>query len=98
MIPIASSSLSHIKVISTVMEDIHNGATSGLDEIDPYGRKVRIFLNLMSFFGDFPATAMFAETIGHQGDSHCTLCTFQKSSFTAGPRILGSVMNHSRTV
>ena len=98
VLTIASSATSHNKVLSMVMEDISRAACTGVDGIDPYGRRVRIFLDPVTFFGDYPAAALCADVVGHTGNAYCTHCTVLKRDSATGSRILCTPMNHSRRV
>ena len=98
VITLASSSVSHNTVMKMVMDDISRAASEGVDGVDPYGRSVRIFLDPVTFFGDYPAAADCADVIGHRGNSFCTHCSVIKRSAAPGSSILCIPMNHSRRV
>ena len=98
VVSLASSSLPHNKVLKLVMDEICSAARTGVRGVDPYGRPVHIFLDPVSFFGDYPAAAECADTIGHTGNAFCTHCTVSKKNDSTGSRILPMTMNHSRRV
>ena len=98
VLTIASSSLSHNKVMSLVLEDVWNTAKDGVDGVDPYGRKIRIFLDAVTFFGDFPAVALCTDVYGHTGNACCSLCMSRKRRRTNGARIVCTPMRHSRRI
>jgi len=79
-----------------VKEDIVTACTKGISGTDPYGRNVRIFVDLVGCFGDFPALSSMMDVKGHTADACCTLCTFSKRKKSMEPEILYSVEIHSR--
>ena len=96
VLTLASSTTSYNRAMEAVMDDVCRGVTEGVDGIDPYGRRVRIFLDPVTFFGDYPAVAECSDAYGHTGNAHCTLCTVVKRDTASGAAILGLSMNHSR--
>lgn len=50
------------------MEDIVKGATEGIIDVDPYGRRVKIFVDPVAFLGDYPATTEMGDCVGHTAD------------------------------
>ena len=96
VLTLASCTTSYNRAMDTVMQDICDGVTQGVDGTDPYGRRVRIFLDPVTFFGDYPAVAECSDVYGHTGNAHCTLCTVVKRDTASGASILGLSMNHSR--
>ena len=95
---IASSSVSHNAVLKLFMADISRAAVEGVIGTDPYGRSVRIFLDPVTFFADYPAAASCTDVIGHTGNAFCTHCVVSKRSNTTGSTILCTPMNNSRRV
>ena len=65
-INIASSSVSQNGVLKLLMQDISRAAVEGFDATDPYGRPVRIFLDPVTFFGDYPAVCGRARSHGQR--------------------------------
>jgi len=83
-------------VMHMIMQNIVESAVKGVTGIDPYGRKVRIFLDPVGFFGDFPALTALSNVLGHTADACCTLCFFSRRKKTTDAEILYSVEIHSR--
>ena len=98
VLTLASAEVSHKKVMEMVMEYISRAASEGVDGVDPYGRKIRIFLDPVTFFGDYPAAAMCTDTVGHVGNAYCTHCTVARQEALSGSTILRTHMNNSRRV
>ena len=98
VINIESSSVSHNTVMKMFMDDISRAASEGVDGVDPHGRSVRIFLDPVTFFGDYPAAADCADVIVHRGNSFCTHCSKIKRTAAPGSATFCTPMNHSRRV
>ena len=98
VITLASASLPHNEVLNMVMEDISRAASTGVDGVDPFGRRVRIFLDPVTFFGDYPAAAMCADVVGHVGNAFCTHCSVTKRQGPSGSSIVSIQNTHSRRV
>lgn len=98
VVTLASCSVSHNDVMQLVMDDISRAASTGVDGVDPFGRRVRIFLDAVSFFGDYPAAALCADVVGHVGNAFCTHCSTMKRRGTSGSSIVSTRTNHSRRI
>ena len=95
---LSSSGMDHNTVIRAFMEDICRAATEGVNGIDPYGRSVRIFLDPVTFFADYPAAALCADVLGHTANAYCTHCTVVKAPSSTGSAFLCTPMKQSRRV
>lgn len=82
--------------LNFIMEDIARAAVEGIFGMDSYGKKVRIFIDPVSFFGDYPAATAVNDFRGHNADAFCSFCAFQKPKSGADPEILYSAEVHSR--
>lgn len=51
--------------MDTVIDDVVEGTVTGYDGFDPNGKSVRIFLDMVAFLGDYPATAAVSDVRGH---------------------------------
>ena len=98
VLTLASCAVGHNKVMQMLMDDISRAASEGVDGYDPYGRRVRIFLDPVTFFGDYPAAALCADVYGHTGNAYCTHCTVVRRDAANGSSILCTPMNNSRRV
>ena len=81
-------------VLRTVLADLSEAARHGVHGIDPYGRKVRIFIDTVAFFGDMPQAAGFTDTLGHTSNALCTLCSMRRRKGTADPETNYSSETH----
>ena len=90
--------LEHNDVLTLVLEDISRAAKTGVDGFDPYGRRVRIFLDPVSFYADYPAAVEVADSYGHSGNAYCTHCTVRKRDATFGSKFLSTFMNNCRRI
>ena len=98
VITICPNGVSHNNVLKDVMKDIRRAAVTGVSGFDPYGRRVRIFLDPVTFFGDYPAAALCSDAVGHTANAFCTHCSNVKRSAPGGSTILSTPMNHSRRI
>ena len=98
VLALASNEVSHNKVMGMLIEDISRAASEGVDGYDPYGRRVRIFLDPVTFFGDYPEAALCADVYGHTGNAFCTQCTVMRRDAANGSKILFTPINSSRRV
>ena len=83
-------------LMDEILQDIVQGTVEGIRATDPYGRKVRIFLDAVTFLGDYPAVTAVTDTLGHTANSFCTLCSISKRPKENVPRILYTSNIHSR--
>ena len=93
---VSSCTTSRMKVLDVIIEDLCRAASEGVDGVDPYGRRVRIFLDMVTFLADYPEAADFTDVYGHTGNAYCTHCTVSKRTAPTGSKILGTWMNNSR--
>lgn len=78
VISLAPPGVQKNKVLQAVIPDIVRGTVHGFEAMDPFGRKVRVFLDVVGFEGDYPEAAAVMDTLGHVGNAPCTLCSFRK--------------------
>ena len=100
-ITIASSSYhgaDHYNALNLLWEDICSAAATGIDGVDPYGRRVRIFLDPVTFYGDYPAVSACTGVLGHTANAFCTHCGVIQSRNLRSPDILSNNMHHSRRI
>lgn len=69
-------------VLDSIIGDLVTGSISGFDSYDAYGERVRIYLDIMGFVGDYPASSAVVDLKGHNATAPCTHCgfTFNKST------------------
>ena len=65
-------------VFNKIIDDVCECARNGVTGVDPLGRRVRIYIDVMQFIGDFPQVAKYTDVLGHTADSMCSLCTIRK--------------------
>ena len=83
-------------VLSLIHDDLIIGASKGFDSIDPFGRPVRIFLDTVAMFGDYPALTATTDVRGHNALAFCTFCTFRDHNRAKSGSKLYSTAWHSR--
>ena len=69
-------------VLAHLVDDIVLGVTEGVEGIDPYGRQVRIFLDIISNVGDYPAASACGDLMGHTANAPCSVCAFGRRKGT----------------
>lgn len=67
-------------VLDDIIEDIVEGTVSGFDGEDASGRKVKIFLDVVGFVADYPASSNVLDVMSHAAKAPCTHCTFRHRS------------------
>jgi len=84
------------EIMKHIIPDIIQGSTNGFTCIDAHGRQVRLFLDLVAAFGDFPALTSQGDLSGHIADAHCSFCGFVKRKGGTCAPICNTVTRHSR--
>lgn len=98
VLAIAADSQNHNKVMNLILDDIAEGSRTGVDGVDSYGSHVRIFLDRVSFFWDYPAITLCSDVLGHTGNAFCAHCLIKKIRTPGLSTILRMPMNHSRLI
>lgn len=83
-------------MIEFITNDIVTGSTEGIHGHKPDVSRLKIFLDLVSFSGDFPGAAALTDVVGHVGNACCTLCSFTRRKWGRGASILYSSDIHCR--
>ena len=96
VITIAPFGVDENDALNTILQDIQVAATDGIQGVDPYGKSVRIFVDPLGFFGDYPAASAMSDCMGHSADAYCNLCGVRRRKGTNGPQILHTSKVHSR--
>ena len=81
--------------LNMVMEDLRVGATTGVIGTDPFGRPVRIFVDVLALYGDLPQAAAYSDVLGHSATTFCNLCFMRKRKDTPLPTMNYSGHMHS---
>ena len=81
--------------LGIILEDLRKSATEGIDGIDPSGRRVRIFIDTVAFFGDFPQVAAFTDVLGHSANALCSHCYMRRRKNQNVPETNFSVEIHA---
>ena len=63
-------------VIDFLVDDMVKGSIDGFECIDAFGNKVKVFLDIMGFIGDYPAVSAVVDISGHNSTAPCTHCGF----------------------
>jgi len=79
-----------------IVDDLVQGALQGVEGVDTYGRRVRVFIDTVAFFGDYPAVTATADVMGHTADSFCPLCTVRRRKGNGRSEVLYTSEIHSR--
>ena len=65
-------------VMNRIIDDVCDCAKYGVTGMDPLGRKVIIFLDIVNMIGDYPQVAKYTDVLGHSADAMCALCVVRK--------------------
>lgn len=84
------------ELMECVVDDIAKGTVDGIEGFDPYGKKVKIFLDAIAIIGDYPAVTSGTDLSGHNSDSFCSFCTITKRKGGNHTQILYTSDLHSR--
>ena len=97
VITVAPPGHSPNEVLNLIENDLITGAKEGFGSIDPFGRPVRIFIDTVAMFGDYPALSGTADVRGHNATSFCTFCTFrERPNSSLGSKIYSSSVHSKR--
>ena len=83
-------------VMNVVMDDIIEGTVHGITAEDPDGNEIRIFLDPVTFLGDYPAVTASMDALGHTANAFCTLCSMSKRKGSRSGKVLYTSNIHSR--
>ena len=75
-------------VFKLIEDDLVTAATEGIVTVDPYGATVRVFVVMVSFFGDYPAVTAMSDLRGHTVLAFCTFCLMRKWEYECGRNLL----------
>lgn len=81
-VSVTPAGVSTNSVLDFLIEDLVNGCIEGIDCVDAFGEKVTVFLDIMGFIGDYPASSGVLDLKGHNATAPCTHCGF---TFTKSP-------------
>ena len=65
-------------VFKIIESDLIKAISEGVVAMDPYVNVVRVFIDLFSFFGNYPAVTKMSDVRGHTATGFCTFCTIRK--------------------
>lgn len=74
---LAPPGVSSRKVINLVVDDVLQASTHGI-KVQDGDETATIFLDVMSYIGDYPAVTEMLDVIGHTGLVPCHLCLFHR--------------------
>lgn len=69
-------------VLDYLLDDLVEGSISGFDCVDALGETVRVYLDVLGFTGDYPASTSVVDLKGHNAMAPCTKCGFTFNSFS----------------
>ena len=84
------------EILDLIIDDIVEGSTNGFDSFDPYGYKVKTFLDPTSFLADYVEMTANSAVAGHMAIAYCTLCVIFRRRGGINLSILHSINLHSR--
>ena len=84
------------RVFRQIEDDLVEASTAGVVGVDPYGNVARIFVDPVSFFGDYPAVTAMTDVRGHTATAFCTFCTMRRRTQSEGRSLLHLSQAHSR--
>ena len=84
-------------VLRYIVKDLVHASVHGVNGTTPSGERIRIFVDVVGFVGDYPAAAATLDVSGHVSRAPCTLCTFRRlhASETDGARYGFTTKVHS---
>ena len=65
-------------VFDYIIDDLIDGSVNGLRAIDPFGNVVRVFIDVVGFVADYPASSKVLDVMNHGARAPCTHCTFRR--------------------
>ena len=84
------------KLFKIIEDDVLRAGRDGVTVIDPYGNIAKVFIDMVSFFADYPAVTSMCDVRGHTATAFCTFCSMQKRDEVCGRNLLYSTLMHSR--
>ena len=93
---VAPHGLDTNRVLSYIVDDIVDGTVYGIDTIDAYGRKVKLFLDTPGLLADTPAQTAANDLRGHTANSYCGYCSTRKRKGLQTPPICFTSNDHCR--
>lgn len=64
-------------IFDNIINDIVVGSTTGFRVVDCLGEKATVFLQMVGFIADYPASSAVLDVMNHNSRAPCTHCTFQ---------------------
>jgi hypothetical protein len=64
------------EVLQYIVPDLVKCCTTGVQDQDPTGNPVTIFIDVLGFVGDYPAVSHALDVLGHNSRAPCHLCFF----------------------
>lgn len=77
LISLTSSGISTNEVMEVINQDLVQGVTVGFDAVDAQGISVRLLIDTVGFFGDYPAVTATTDVRGHKSRAFCNFCSFR---------------------
>ena len=64
--------VSTISVLDSIIDELVSGSISGFECFDAFGERVRVYLDVMGFLGDYPASSAVVDLKRHNATASCT--------------------------
>ena len=92
VISVTPPGVSTNQVLHAIIPDLVKGSTEGVQGLLPNGEKVRIFIDVLGFIGDYTASCHVIDSTTHTVSAPCTLCSFRRY---CGPDTLASKYDYT---
>ena len=79
VLSLTPSGVSTNSVLNYILDDLVSCSTRGVECIDAFGDKVRVYIDVMGYLGDYPASSSVIDVGGHTSNAPCTHCSFHVS-------------------
>lgn len=83
------------KIILEIVPDLVCGVVDGFGVMTPSGERVKAFLDVVGFIGDYLASSHTSDVKSHAANSPCNMCTLRKYKGGAGSSIGYTTDTHS---
>ena len=95
LISLTPPGISSNEVLLHIIPDLEDATKTGVDGMTPCGHRVKIFIDVVQYVADYPASSGTADVVGHQCNAPCTVCTIRRDT-TGNKSSLGySVKQHA---
>ena len=83
------------EVFDYIINDLVDAAVNGISSTDPFGNRCRIFVDVVGFVADYPASSDILDVMKLGALAPCTHCTFRRRKLKTESRYAFTVDVHS---